>query len=358
MRQTRQRPPRREDRQTVARKGGASAADRASLYDDVTRRIISELEAGRFPWVQPWDASPNLPRNALTGRRYSGVNILLLWAAGIEGGHASQCWLTFRQALEAGGAVRKGQHGTTVVYADRFTPEAERERARTSCNEARAIPFLKRFTLFNVAQCEGLREGLDGDPAPRAEADIIPHAEALIAATGADFRIGGGEAYYSQTGDYVAVPPFGMFGDPNDYYDTAFHELSHWTGHPKRLARDMGDRSDKRKYGREELCAEISASFIGAALGLVPTVRHADYAGFWLDILREDNRAIFRAASHASKAADYILAFADRDAGECAGEGEGAGACDREGARTSACGDAGEGTIATGDAATGEGYAA
>src|SRR5690606_35102160 len=105
----------------------AGAQPRANLYDEVTRKIISELEAGRFPWVQPWDASaasgPGLPRNALTGRRYSGVNVLLLWGAAIEGGHASQHWLTFRQALEAGGNVRKGEKGTTVVYADRFIPE-------------------------------------------------------------------------------------------------------------------------------------------------------------------------------------------------------------------------------------------
>lgn len=323
MRQTRQPRARREHRDTPPR------AERANLYDEVTRRIVSELEEGRFPWVQPWDASPSLPRNALTGRRYSGVNVLLLWAAGIEGGYPSASWLTFRQALQAGGAVRKGEHGATVVFADRFTPEAEKERARTSGDEARAIPFLKRFTLFNVAQCEGLRAGLAGDPAPRRDAEIIPHAEALIAATGADFRVGGGDAYYSQTHDYVAVPPLGAFADPNDYYDTAFHELSHWTGHRSRLARDMGDRSDMKKYGREELCAEISASFIGAALGLVPTVRHADYAGFWLDILREDNRAIFRAASHASKAADYLLAFAD--AGEAADKDERAGASEGEG---------------------------
>ncbi|HMO74392.1 MAG TPA: zincin-like metallopeptidase domain-containing protein [Sphingopyxis sp.] len=293
------------------REGGRTkpAAERVNLYDEVTSRIIAELEAGRFPWVQPWDASPNLPRNALSGRRYSGVNVLLLWAAAIEGAYPSQSWLTFRQALEAGGNVRKGERGTTVVYADRFIPEAEKARAAQSGDAARAIPFLKRFTVFNVAQCEGLREGLMGDPEPRPEPDIIPHAEALIQATGADFRIGGGEAYYSQSGDYVAVPPRSAFADANDFYDTAFHELSHWTGHPMRLARDMGNRSDMKKYGREELVAEISASFIGAALGLVPTVRHADYAGFWLGILREDNRAIFRAASQASKAADYILAF-------------------------------------------------
>lgn len=305
MRQTGQRRANREG-------GGASArAKRSNLYDEVTHRIVAELEAGRFPWVQPWDASPNLPRNALSGRRYSGVNVLLLWAASIEGAYPSASWLTFRQASQAGGNVKKGERGTTVVYVDRFIPDAEKARAVQSGDDARAIPFLKRFTVFNVAQCEGLREGLATDPPSRPEPEIIPHAEALIAATGADFRVGGGEAYYSGEGDYVAVPPRAAFADANDFYDTAFHELSHWSGSPQRLARDTLRDYHKTlaSRAREELCAEISASFIGAALGLVPTVRHADYAGYWLDILRADNRAIFRAASQASQAADYILAF-------------------------------------------------
>ena len=232
MRQTGQRRANREG-------GGASArAERSNLYDEVTHRIVAELEAGRFPWVQPWDASPNLPRNALSGRRYSGVNVLLLWAAGIEGAYPSASWLTFRQALQAGGNVKKGERGTNVVYADRFIPDAEKARAVQSGDDARAIPFLKRFTVFNVAQCEGLREGLATDPPPRPEPEIIPHAEALIAATGADFRVGGGEAYYSGEGDYVAVPPRAAFADANDFYDTAFHELSHWSGSAQRLARD------------------------------------------------------------------------------------------------------------------------
>ncbi|MET4898738.1 zincin-like metallopeptidase domain-containing protein [Sphingomonadaceae bacterium jetA1] len=295
----------------------ASAAPRTNLYDEVTRKIISELEAGRFPWVQPWDVSaaagPGLPRNALTGRRYSGVNIMLLWGAAIEGGHASQHWLTFKQALEAGGNVRKGEKGTTVVYADRFIPEAEKARAVESGEDARAVPFLKRFMVFNVAQCEGLRPGLASEPAPLPEREIVPHAEALIAATGADIRIGGDKAFYSPSGDYIQVPPQPAFRDQINYYRTVFHELSHHSGAAHRLNRDLSGRFGSKPYAREELCAEISAAFICAALGIVPTVRHADYVGSWLEVLREDNRAIFRAASQASKAADFILAFGELD---------------------------------------------
>lgn len=128
---------------------------RTNLYDEVTARIIAELEAGRVPWVQPWGrpggTAPGLPRNALTARHYSGVNVLILWGAVIEHGFPSQGWLTFRQALEAGGAVRKGERGTTVVYADRFTPEAEKARAVETGGDAKTIPFLKRFTVFNGA---------------------------------------------------------------------------------------------------------------------------------------------------------------------------------------------------------------
>ncbi len=197
------------------------------LYAEVTAKIITELEEGRFPWVQPWDSSvaggPGLPRNALTGRRYSGVNVLLLWGAAIGGEYPSQSWLTFRQALEAGGNVRKGEKGTMVVYADRFIPEAEKARAVETGGDARAIPFLKRFTVFNVSQCEGLRPGLASDPAPLPECEAIPYAEALIEATGADFRIGGGKAFYSPSGDFVAVPPQPAFRDQINYYRTAFH---------------------------------------------------------------------------------------------------------------------------------------
>ncbi|HEY8602723.1 ArdC family protein [Tsuneonella suprasediminis] len=296
------------------------AQTRVSLYDEVTAKIIAELEAGRFPWVQPWDSSrcggPGLPVNALTARAYSGINVLLLWGAAISAGYPSQNWLTFRQALQAGGAVRKGEKGVTVVYADRFIPEAEKARAHESGDDARAVPFLKRFAVFNVAQCEGLREGLVTQNAPLPEREIIPHAEALIASTGADFRIGGAQAYYSPGGDYVAVPPQPAFGDQVNFYRTAFHELSHWSGAGHRLGRDLSGRFGSKAYAREELCAEISAAFICAALGIAPTVRHADYVGSWLEVLREDNRAIFRAAGQASKAADYILGHGEAMTGD------------------------------------------
>src|SRR5215469_12361080 len=135
--------------------------DRPSLYQEITDKIITELEAGRVPWVQPWGtaaakASLTMPKNAATQRQYSGINVLILWDAVITHGFSTQNWLTFRQALRLGGNVRKGEHGITVVYADRFVPAEERQRAERDGNEPNTIPFLKRFTVFNTDQCENL----------------------------------------------------------------------------------------------------------------------------------------------------------------------------------------------------------
>ena len=289
-------------------------SDRASLYDDITRKIIGELEAGRFPWVQPWGMATTkaplaMPRNAATGRHYSGINVLILWGAVIEHGFPGQSWLTFRQALLLGGNVRKGERGTTVVYADRFTPEDEKRRAPETGEEAQAIPFLKRFTVFNAAQCDGLPEEIAAVAPPPPPGLIEPRVEALIRATGIDFRIGGNRAFYVPSQDFVMVPPPQAYFEPINWHRTALHEVGHATGHPSRLNRDFSGSFGTKKYAFEELIAEINAAFCSASLGIVPTVRHADYIGSWLEVLREDNRAIVRAASQASKAADWILSF-------------------------------------------------
>ncbi|MBX7198508.1 MAG: ssDNA-binding domain-containing protein [Rhodospirillaceae bacterium] len=286
--------------------------ERGNLYQEVTDKIVAELEQGRFPWVQPWGAANaglGLPKNAATSRRYSGINILILWGAVHDKQFRGQNWLTFRQALTLGGCVRKGEKGTTVFYADRFIPKSELERAQKTGDEANAVPFLKRFTVFNVDQCDGLPETAFAGIAPLPEREAIPHAEDLIKATGADFRIGGARAFYQTAEDFIQVPPQPAFHQQIDYYRTCFHELGHWTGAKHRLARDHSGRFGSHPYAREELVAEMSSAFVCAALGIIPTVRHADYLASWLEVLKEDNHAIFRAASHASKAADFILAF-------------------------------------------------
>lgn len=291
-----------------------SGSDRTSLYDEVTGKILAELEAGRLPWVQPWGTAAAkaplaMPKNAATGRGYSGINVLILWGAVIERGFPGQSWLTFRQALSLGGNVRQGERGTTVVYADRFVPDDEKQRARETGEEAQAIPFLKRFTVFNLAQCEGLPDDLAIIAPPPEPGLIEPKVDALINASGIDFRIGGDRAFYVPARDYVMVPPPQAFFEPINWHRTALHECSHASGAPHRLKRDLSGSFGTKKYAFEELIAEISAAFCCAALGIVPTVRHADYIGSWAEVLREDNRAIIRAASQASKAADYLLSF-------------------------------------------------
>jgi antirestriction protein ArdC len=294
-----------------------SGSNRASLYDEITDKIIAELEAGRVPWVQPWGTTAakaplGLPKNGATGRLYSGINVLILWGAVIERSFPAQGWLTFRQALGLAGNVRKGEHGTTVVYAERFIPEDERKRAAESGDEPQAIPFLKRFTVFNVAQCEGPPEEIAVAEPPQPGL-VEPKVEALIKATGIDFRIGGSRAFYVPSEDYVQVPPAQAYFEPINWHRTALHELGHASGNPSRLNRDLSGSFGSKKYAFEELVVEMNAAFCCASLGIVPTVRHADYIGSWLEVLREDNRAVVRGASQASKAADYLLSFLPAD---------------------------------------------
>jgi antirestriction protein ArdC len=152
-----------------------------------------------------------------------------------------------------------------------------------------------------------LRHGLATDPAPLPEREIVPVGEEVIAASGVDFRIGGARAFYVPGEDYVQVPPQPAFFQQVDYYRTALHELTHATGHSSRLNRNILNAFGTKDYAREELVAEMGSAFLCASLGIVPTLRHADYLASWLEVLREDSRAIFRAASAASKAADWLL---------------------------------------------------
>jgi antirestriction protein ArdC len=267
----------------------SSGGDRANFYDDITNKIIAELEAGRFPWAQPWGtpsakAQLAMPKNVSTSRIYSGINVLILWGAVIEHGYSGQSWLTFRQTLALGGHVRRGERGTTVVYADRFVPDEAKRRAAQNGEEARAIPFLKRFTVFNTDQVDDLPADIATAAPPPRPGSIEPRVEALIKATGIDFRIGGNRAYYSISDDYVQVPPPVAFFEPINWHRTALHEMSHAVGHSSRLNRDMTGSFGSRKYAFEEIVAEISAAVCCASLGITPTVRHADYIGSWLEL--------------------------------------------------------------------------
>ncbi|KWV49287.1 antirepressor [Bradyrhizobium macuxiense] len=291
-----------------------SGQDRSCVYDEITDKIIAELEAGHVPWVQPWQTaaaqvSLAMPRNAATRRPYSGINVLILWNAARERRFSGHSWLTYRQAFSLGGHVRKGECGTTVVYADHFVPADEKRRAYETGEEAQAVSFLKRFTLFNADQCDGLPAEIATAAPPPRPGMIEPRVEALIRATGIDFRIGGDRAFYAPVEDYVQVPPPAAYFESINWHRTALHELGHASGHSSRLNRELGGSYSTKTYAFEEMIAELCAAFCCASLGIVPTVRHADYIGSWLEVLREDNRAILRAASQANKAADYLLGF-------------------------------------------------
>lgn len=305
---------------------------RKNLYDEVTAKVIADLEGGTFPWAQPWGdgshaASLGLPRNAATGRPYSGINVLILWGQLFTCGFPSQNWLTFRQAVSLGGSVRKGEHGVTVCYADRFIPKRDAQSddgagPQQGADDLQPVPFLRRYTVFNAAQCDNLPERCLLSAPALPERQIVPQAEALAKATLADIRIDGADAFYRPSDDTVHIPPQPAFYDQINFYRTLFHELGHWTGHPARLRRDQTGRFGSPPYACEELVAEMTAAFVCAALSIKPTVRHADYLDYWLSVLRADNRAIFRAAGKASKAADFLLGFHQRLAATSANAGE------------------------------------
>ncbi|MEJ1968462.1 MAG: ArdC-like ssDNA-binding domain-containing protein [Rhizomicrobium sp.] len=236
----------------------ASGTSRVSLYDEVTARIIRELEQGCVPWVRPWEASGvslGLPRSAASRKFYSGINVLILWDAVIQRGFATQEWLTFRQALKLGGHVRKGERGTAICFADRYIPKKEQERASETGDRPNAVPFLKRFIVFNVEQCDGLPAHIVAKPTPLPPSELSLDAEAFIAATGARLIEGGGEAFYHRGEDFIRLPYRETFLSPADYYCTALHELGHWTAHPSRLNRDLQHRFGSSAYAREELIA-------------------------------------------------------------------------------------------------------
>jgi len=284
------------------------------IYQEVTNTIIAELEAGAAPWVKPWTtgaASCGLPYNASTKAPYSGVNILLLWDVGIRRGYTVPAWMTYRQAQARGANVRKGEKGAGIVFTKRVPVkgEADDDVGEDTTTGPRMRGFLKHYTVFNVAQIDGLPEEIAPTPQPLSEDQRIERAEAFIAATGADIRHGGDKAYYAPHPDFVALPFPQDFTDAASYYATANHELGHWTGHKSRLDRDFSGRFGDQAYAAEELVAELTCAFVCAALGIQGELRHAGYIESWLKLLKSDKRAIFTAASKASAAADFLLAF-------------------------------------------------
>lgn len=283
------------------------------VYTRITDKIIADLEKGVRPWLKPWNAehaAGKITRPVrYNGEPYKGINVLMLWAEAAEKDYNAPIWMTFRQANELGGHVRKGERGTLVVYANTFkkTEKNEETGEEVECD----IPFMKGYTVFNVEQIENLPEKYYAlAEAPTLEpVQRIERAEKFLANTGAKVSHGGNRAYYTIGADRIQVPPFEFFKNPESYYETRLHETVHWTRHPSRLDRDFGrKRWGDEGYAMEELVAELGSAFMSADLDLVPEVRedHAAYIESWLKVLKNDKRAIFSAAAYAQKAADFL----------------------------------------------------
>lgn len=285
---------------------------RTDVYATITNRIVEQLEAGARPWHRPWNAkhkagSISRPlRN--NGQPYQGVNVLVLWLTAFEKGYSCPLWLTFNQAREAGGCVKKGEKGTQVVYANSF--EKKETDAATGEETVERIPFLKSYTAFNAEQVEGLPGHYYAlAESPRNLAERLQHAEAFFANMKAKTEHGGNRAFYSPATDHIQLPPYESFEDRESYYSTRAHESIHWTKTAPRMNRDFGGkRFGDDGYSMEELVAELGAAFLCADLGITAEVRedHASYLDSWLKVLKADSKAIFTAASQASRAVEYL----------------------------------------------------
>jgi antirestriction protein ArdC len=282
------------------------------VYSRITNKIIADLEQGVRPWMRPWSAEHAAGRITRplrhNGIPYKGINVIMLWSASVTKGYACPLWLTFKQAIELGGHVKKGESGELVVYANTVTRTETDEKGEET---EREIPFMKGYTVFNAEQCEDLPAQYSARVEPPALTPMqrIERADRFFAATGADIRHGGTRAFYAEGPDYVQMPPFETFRDAESYAATLAHELTHFTKHEKRLARDMGRvKWGDEGYAREELVAELGAAFLCADLEITPEVRddHAAYIATWLTVLKADKRFIFTAAAHAQRAADYL----------------------------------------------------
>jgi antirestriction protein ArdC len=295
---------------------------RLSPAETITALIVERLEAGTRPWVQPWTgAAVSRPLRAC-GTPYQGINVLWLWMAAEAAGHSSPFWMTYRQSQMLGGQVRKGEHGTVAIFYRTYQTgdcdegdEAEGPRTRR---------VLKSFTVFNACQIDALPERFFPEPRPLPSPTDRDNAlDRFFAVVPARLRHSGAEAFYSPTLDQVTMPEPGLFRNLDHYRATLAHELSHWTGHESRLARQMGGRFGSEAYAMEELVAELSSAMLGAELGL-PVEHldhHASYLASWLKVLKADSRAILTVAAKAEEASSLLLRLGRREvSGASAGD--------------------------------------
>lgn len=283
----------------------AAATQKKDLYAQVTDSIIAMMEAGatrRITWAR---TGHSLPRNHKTGVPYQGVNVLLLWAETMLRGYSTDRWLTYKQAAEIGGQVRKGEKSVECIFFGTVERESKKKDEDNEATET--VRVIRPFRLFNLDQ-------IDGIEAPQANAKLdefrqIEAAENVLTHSGAIIREEGDKAFYRISTDQIHMPERTRFSSEIEFYSVALHELTHWTGATHRLARDFSGRFGTEAYAFEELIAELGGAFLNADLGFFAAAipNHAGYIEAWLKVLKNDKRAIFTAASQASKAHRYIM---------------------------------------------------
>lgn len=280
----------------------------SDLHETITQHIVDQLETAtakgwRMPWHSSAAKSPAI--NVNTRAEYNGINRLMLGTAQRVLGYESPEWATYKQWQERGAQVRKGERGASVVKYGTFTRESENDDG-----EAETRGFLKGYTVFNADQVDGHDAAPIAKPYPANPEDRIAACEAFFANLGADIREGGSGAYFRPAEDFIAMPDYERFISAETYYSTLAHEATHWTGHKSRLDRPQTGKFGSPDYAFEELIAELGAAFMCDHLGLAnePREDHAAYIGSWLKALKDDKRCIFRAATAAQKAADFLKA--------------------------------------------------
>lgn len=291
----------------------------SDIYQEVTNKIVEALEQKVVPWIKPWHpgrpVSSPFPSNAVTGRAYRGVNILLLWAEARLQGYSQDRWLTYLQAKEAGGQIRKGERSTLTVFYSYKEREALDQNGNVIIDadglpRLDRIPVLRRNFLFNIEQTEGVETSPEEITVPE---DFSPHdeAESLMRRSGACIiHRSANKAFYSPVQDFIQLPCQKQFTSTGCYYATALHELTHWSGHARRLNREgivLPTTFGSPEYAFEELIAEIGAAYLCALTGIQGELRHEGYIESWLKALQTNKQAIFRASGYARDASEYLL---------------------------------------------------
>jgi antirestriction protein ArdC len=265
----------------------------SNIAQTITDSIIKQLESGVAPWVKPWNSNGiDAPFNPVAKRYYNGINFIQLSMMPAS----THNWVTYKQAQSVGAQVRKGSKGVQVIY---FSPLEVQDRVT---NEVKKIPMLKTYTVFNADQVDGLEL-----PAPteRTEIEAVESCEAFIKAQRARIQFGGNRAFYVPSLDYIQLPELDQFKSTPDYYATALHELSHWTGHESRLNRDFSGRFGNEAYAFEELVAELGSAMLCAHLKLDGQLQHSSYIASWLKVLKDDPKNILKASALAQKILNY-----------------------------------------------------